>query len=72
MSASKAGEPVFIYETKERGRQLAWHKNHKLGDKIVILKWLKQLAADTELAKDIAKFETWKQDPGFPDDQEER
>lgn len=70
MSASKAGHPVMVYVNKTGEKQILWHRNHKLGDKIVYLKHLKRMAAYNELAKEITKFEAWQSNPEFPDDQE--
>lgn len=72
MSAKKAGQPIFVYLNKAGEKQLLWHKEHKLGDKIVYLKYLKKMAQLHELKADIAKFEAWKREPGFPDDKEEQ
>jgi hypothetical protein len=67
MSRSVA-KPIMIYRDKDGRSCLLWPETYKKGDKVEILKYLKEMARlvdEDKLKKSISSFELWKKDPGF-------
>ena len=61
-------KPIMIYRDKDGRSCLLWPETYKKGDKVEILKYLKEMAKLTEedkLRKAIDSFEQWRKDPGF-------
>jgi hypothetical protein len=67
MSRSVA-KPVMIYKDKNGRSCLLWPETYKKGDKVEILKHLKEMARvqeESKIKKAIDSFEQWRKDPGF-------
>ena len=58
----------MIYHDKQGRPGILWPAEYKKGDKLEILKYLKEmarLAEEDKLRKAIASFQQWQKDPGF-------
>ena len=61
-------KPVMIYKDKEGRSCLLWPDAYKRGDKVEMLKHLKEMARlveEDKIRKAIDSFEQWRKDPGF-------
>ena len=61
-------KPVMIYKDKEGRSCLLWPDTYKRGDKVEMLKHLKEMARlveEDKIRKAIDSFEQWRKDPGF-------